>query len=623
MPFDDVIMSKAKILVVDDEAAVRKLVIAILDGRYDCKCADSAETALEMVDAERFDLVITDVSMGAMNGIDLIARIHEDSPDTVSIIISGNQAIESAIEAMRSGAFDFIQKPFNLDQVNMAVDRAVEHAKLLASKRIHESELEQLVEQRTADLHYLAFHDPLTGLANRRYFEDQLTHLMNRRSDESRVAVVLISLDRFKRIRDTLNESTSDSLIVEAAKHFESIMPKNAVLARVDGHEFAVMMTISDSIEVTELAETIIDSVERPFNIGDYDIFVTVSLGISQTNGHATDGNSLIKTAGSALSQAKKHTGNSFQFYSYEFHERDVKRLALENDLRHALERGEFEVYCQPKVDFEGSTVVGMEALIRWNHPIHGLVPPDSFIPIAEETGLIIPIGEWMMRAACAESKRLLDKGIPVNVAVNLSPGQFHQKGLARRIRDILAETGLSPTMLNIEVTESSIMNSPELAIEVLNELRLLGIKISLDDFGTGYSSLSHLKELPVDVLKIDKSFIKNVTDDPDDAALVLAIISLAHNLRLTVVAEGVETEEQLRFLRLLRCDEWQGYLFSKPVNIPAFEELVSRSGGSHFMTGIKGSEEHIALAVNSLPAGSNGLKASQTTMLGQSAMIS
>jgi EAL domain-containing protein (putative c-di-GMP-specific phosphodiesterase class I) len=291
---------------------------------------------------------------------------------------------------------------------------------------------------------------------------------------------------------------------------------------------------------------------------------------------HGADAAVLIKNAAVALSHAKKQGGGSHQMYSSGIHRNALKTLTLETELRHALEREEIELFYQPKIDMNASTVVGMEALARWNHRELGLVPPSDFIPLAEETGLIIPIGEWILRKACVETKAWEEKGFELNVAVNLSPRQLQQTRIAERIEAIVMESGLQPCRVDLEVTESSLMNSADAAKSILGGLREIGIRISLDDFVTGYSSLVYLKLLPIDVLKIDRSFVQDVTRDPDDAALVMAVITLAHNLRLKVVAEGVEAKEQLRLLHLLRCDEWQGYLASKPLPAAMFENYLN-----------------------------------------------
>ena len=564
----------SRILIVDDEPAIRNLLHSILSDDYACTTAESAEAALDQLDRETFDLVISDINMGGMSGIELVSRVVASSPDTVVMVISGNPLIDAPIEAIRSGAFDYIKKPFEIDKVAMAVDRAVKHGALLVSKRKHENHLEQLVAERTEKLKYLAYHDTLTGLANRAFFEENLTQGLSRAA--SRIAVLVVTLDRFKGIRDTLGHSLSGCLLTEAAARLGGLAARGATVARFEGDEFALSMSYTGPDDLTAFANDIFEAFRSPFIVGEYEIFVSVSIGISQSPDDGTDPQTLLRNAGAALSDARKQGGNNYQFYTADLHEKAVLRLALENDLRRGLERGEFELYYQSKIDIETKQVAGAEALVRWNHPTLGLVPPLDFVMVAEETGLIVPMGEWILRNACEQNKAWHDQGFKLNVAVNLSACQFQQRDLAAKINSIVSDTGFDPAFLNLEVTETSIMNSTELAVKILGDLRSTGIKISIDDFGTGHSSLGYLKHLPIDVLKIDKSFVNDVTRNQDDAALVTAVITLAHNLKLKVVAEGVETEDQLNFLKDLKCDEWQGYLFSKPVPVTAFERLLT-----------------------------------------------
>ena len=564
--------SRDRILIVDDESPVRNLLSSILGDRYDCFTAESAEEALSYLERDSFDLVISDINMGGMSGIELISKVVESLPDAVVMMISGNDNIESPIEAIRRGAFDYIRKPFDIDQVEIAVDRAISHAGLLASKRKHENNLEQLVEERTAKLEYLAYHDPLTDLPNRLFFEEQLTEVL--RAGKNTVGILYVSLDRFKDLRDTLGHSQGYQLLKEVGARLKASI-NGATVARFEGDEFAVLLLDKAESEVARFTDAIFEAFLHPFHIGGYEIFVSISGGISLSPNDGTEGWMLLKNAGAALSQARKVGGNHYQFYTADINDRALQRLELENGLRRALEREEFTLYYQPKIDTLTRTITGMEALIRWNHPERGLIPPFDFIPLAEETGLIVPMGEWILKTACKQTKIWHDEGYPLHVAVNLSLRQFQQKDLANEINEIVRQSGLDPAFLDIEVTESSIMNNAESAVDTLRRLQETGIKVSIDDFGTGYSSLGYLKQLPIDILKIDKSFVQDVTNNPDDAALVMTIITLAHNMRLKVVAEGVETEDQLRFLHLLKCDEWQGYLFSKPIPAEAFRELL------------------------------------------------
>jgi diguanylate cyclase (GGDEF)-like protein len=568
----------AHILIIDDEPGVRNILREALSAKHECTAVSSAEEALSILQLESFDLVISDINMGGMSGLEIIPRVHAYSPDTVVVMISGTQTIESAIEALRVGAFDYIMKPFDLQHVEAAVRRALDHHALLETKRHYENHLEDLVRQRTEELDYLAYHDALTSLPNRMLFEDRLIQALTpAQHNQQIIGMLFLCLDRFEKINDTLGYALGDRLIQEVAERLERCVSNRETVARFDGEEFALLLTqIGEAEDVVEVIYRINEALKLPFNLTDHELFITTSIGISLYPDDGEDAPTLLKNAAAALYQAREQGGDKYHFYTADMNAKALKRLELENSLRRAIEREEFEVYYQAKLDTHTRQVLGMEALVRWQHPGLGLVSPADFIPLAEDTGLIVPLGEWVLRRACCQSRLWQEAGFaPLSVAVNLSARQFQQEQLSAVVARILEETGIDPHLLELELTESSIMKNAEYAVRTLGELREMGVRISIDDFGTGYSSLGYLKRLPIDTLKIDQSFVRDVTFDADDAALVAAIITLAHNLRLRVVAEGVETEEQLRLLHLLRCDEFQGYLHSKPLPAEAFRQLV------------------------------------------------
>ena len=568
---------KPKILVVDDEPLVRDLIVQILEPEHVCQTAGSGEEALEIFRNNSFDLVMSDINMGGMTGIELIPRLLALSPDTVIVMLSGNQTIDSAIDAIRSGAFDYVKKPFDIDHVKVAVDRALQHHNLLREKRLYENHLEELVRERTEELNYLSYYDLLTKLPNRTLFEDRLSQAILLMQENQQIALLFVSLDGFKKVRDTLGHDSGNEILQDVAKRLLAEVSENTTVARFEGDEFGILLPqMGGTEEAAEIANRINNALKKPYQTGGSEVFITASIGISFYPDDGKNAQALLKNAAAALLTAQEGGGDLYYFYTTGMNSDALRRLALESNLRSALIRGEFEMYYQPKVDIITGKICGMEALIRWNQSHTEFISPAEFIPLAESTGLILPMGEWILSNSCSQGKKWHDEGFDLSLSVNLSVRQFQQPDLAERLCTIVQETGFDCKFLDLEITESAIMGDPEVAVRTLNELRQLGIKISLDDFGTGYSSLSYLKRLPIDILKIDKSFVDDVTNNSDDAALVEAIITLAHTLNLKVVAEGIETEGQLDFLRRLNCDEWQGYLFSRPVPAADFRHLLA-----------------------------------------------
>jgi diguanylate cyclase (GGDEF)-like protein len=589
--------NRFRILIADDEAPVRSLLRNLLAEDYECAEAASAEEALALVRAEKFDLVLSDILMSGISGLEMIPQVRQLSPDTVVVMISGGQNIESAIGALRAGAFDYITKPFDLQHVELAVRRAIEHCALLRAKRRHDEDLEKLVEARTSQLakanaslrqeiiarrhaeeqaNYLAYFDPVTDLPNQKLFKARLTHTVLSAQQEGRkVAAVFLSVDRFKKINDTLGHAAGEQLLRAIAKRLNSRVGEDGALARFEGDEFSLLLTrVAAAEEAVRTAEDIQRILQPPFNVGGQEIYLTTSIGISLYPDDGLDGETLLQNAGAALFDAKRRGGNGYQFYTPEINTTALNHLTLECDLRQAMERGELFLHYQPQVAALSGQIVGMEALVRWQHPERGMVSPADFIQLAEDNGLIVPLGEWVLRTACMQNKRWQAEGYdPLRVAVNISARQFEQPGFIETVARSLEETGLNPSCLELELTESSVMKNPELAHETLSRLRGMGIEISIDDFGTGYSSLSYLNRLPLSKLKIDQSFVRGVITHQSDAAIVRAVITLARSLELKVIAEGVETEDQLALLNLLGCNEMQGYLFSKPIAPEVFEQ--------------------------------------------------
>lgn len=571
-------IEKPAILIIDDDEQIRALLRDLLSPNHHCTTVGSAEEALAILNSINFNLVISDINMGGISGLDLVPRVLERTPDTVVVMISGQQTIDFAIEAMRAGAFDYITKPLDLRHVETAVNRALAHHHLLTQKRLYENHLEELIKERTAEIEHLAYHDGLTDLPNRVLFEDRCAQaLAIAQRNQNLVAVMLVSIDRFKKVTESLGHAAGDVVLTKTAARLQRCVTNGDTVARFEGDEFALLLTnVNETADLAEIARAVGDAFKTPFRLGGQEVYVSTSIGISLFPSNGEDTSTILRNAVAALYRAKTQGGNNYQFYAADMNALAVKRLELETSLRRAIENKEFIVYYQPVLDLVSGAVVGSEALIRWQHPDLGLLLPGRFIGLAEDTGLILDIGEFVMRDACARTRAWQDRGFGrLRIAVNISARHFQEKNFSERLVEILTETRLDPTCLELELTETSIMENTDAAVRVLGQIRKLGVRVAIDDFGTGYSSLSYLKRLPIDTLKLDRSFVKGATTDPDDAALVMAIVTLAHNLRLRVIAEGVETKDQVAFLRLLRCDEAQGYLFGKPMPPEVFESSM------------------------------------------------
>jgi diguanylate cyclase (GGDEF)-like protein/PAS domain S-box-containing protein len=433
--------------------------------------------------------------------------------------------------------------------------------------------------QAEATIRHRAYHDDLTGLPNRLLFHDRFAQALGHaRRHKQTLALLFLDLDRFKTINDTLGHAVGDQLLKHVAQRLTTLTRAGDTCARMSGDEFTLLISsIRQVDDASTVAEHVLNAIRQPFRIEGHELHVSVSVGISIYPFDGEDTETLMKHADVALYRAKETGRNTYEVYSPALNEAALERLTLGTSLRHAVDREEFLLEYQPQVDVVSGKVVGSEVLVRWVRPDGTVLPPAQFVPVAEDTGLIVRIGDWVLQKACAQAQAWRAAGLPpVQLAVNLSAQQFQRPNLVADVGRILDETGLDPRALELELTESAIMLNPEMAVSTLRRLRSMGVGIAVDDFGTGYSSLSYLRKLPISALKIDRSFVRDCLHNPDDAAIVTAVLSMARSLRLKVVAEGVETAEQMAFLRERGCHEMQGYFFGTPRNAAAFADLVT-----------------------------------------------
>lgn len=446
------------------------------------------------------------------------------------------------------------------------------------SAEIEREKSEHQLRENEGHLEYLAYHDALTELPNRQLFRDRLQHAISMaRMAKSQVAVLFLDLDRFKKINDSLGHEFGDQLLCEVAQRLTTCVRDMDTVARISGDEFGIVLDQISSVEnVILVAEEIRRALDKVIEVDDYKLFLTASIGVSMYPQDGTTVVSLLKGADAAMHQAKQLGRDNYRFYTSGVNERANELLRLEGALRQAVEQNRLVVHYQPQVELETGRIFGVEALVRWLHPEQGMISPADFIPLAEETGLIVSIGEWVLRSACTQCQQWQDRGFePIRISVNMSARQFNQKNVVSMVEEVLTQTGLDPHCLDLEITESVLMDDVNRAIETMTQLHELGVQLSIDDFGTGYSSLAYLKRFPIDTLKIDKSFVSDVVTDSNDAAIATTIIDLARNMNLNVIAEGIEDESQRHFLYSHGCRYGQGYLFSKPKTLQEIEAYL------------------------------------------------
>jgi diguanylate cyclase (GGDEF)-like protein len=558
-----------EVLLIEDNPGDARLIVEMIaedpGTPFRLHTADRLSLGLEHLSAGGTGLVLLDLSLPDSFGLETFAKVYAHSPTVPIIVLTGNDDRMLALSAVKGGAQDYL--------VKSRLDREL----LLRS-------MQYSIERKRyqVQLEHQANYDALTGLPNRNLLHDRLRQAVYAQRNPRHIAVVFMDLDHFKFVNDSLGHSTGDKLLKAMGERLRAVLREGDTVGRVGGDEFVLILNDQSNEEVIFRAmQRIAAKVSEPITIEGKELYVTCSAGISLYPQNGPDVDTLLKHADAAMYRAKEHGRNNFQFYTSEMNERVNERLSLESALRHALERREFLLHYQQKVDLRSGAIIGAEALVRWKHPEWALVRPVRFISLAEETGLIVPLGEWVLGEACRQTRAWLDQGLqPGVVSVNLSARQFRQEGLVRTVSRVLEETRLDPSQLEMELTESMVMHNVEAAIATLQGLKSLGVALSMDDFGTGYSSLSYLKQLPVDTLKIDRSFVRDIGagEDPDEGVIAQAIISLGHSLRLKVIAEGVETDAQVRFLKRHGCDEVQGFLYGEPVAPDEYAQLLEKA---------------------------------------------
>jgi diguanylate cyclase (GGDEF)-like protein len=606
---------KGRILVVDDRIENLELLSSILTkAGYEVRRAINGSTALMGVQSASPDMILLDINMPDMNGYEVCRKLKQDPKykEIPVIFISALDDGLDKVKAFSAGGIDYISKPFEMMEVLSRVENHLQIRAVRLKLKHLNAELEQKVTERTAELtaakqaleqenverqtaqamlEHMAWHDPLTDLPNRAWLMVQLKLLFEKAQQETtyQFAVLFLDCDRFKVVNDSLGHMVGDRLLSQVAQRIKTCLPKNAKVARFGGDEFIILLeAIHHLDEAKILAERIQEELVAPLYIEPHEMYLSASIGIVMGNHEAKHPEDLVRNADIAMYRAKTLGKARYYVFNQALYDDAQKRLQLETDLRRALERQEFFLEYQPIISLKTNKIEGFEALVRWRHPTKGLIMPNDFIPVAEETGLIVPLGRWVLEKACRQfhswntelektSVSELSKDyIPFKMSVNLSVKQFSQPGLIEAIDQIFRDTEFNGTNLNLEITESALMDDPHSAGLLLNELRDRHIQIAIDDFGTGYSSLSYLHQFSVDTLKIDRSFINRLGSKGDGLRIVEAMVLMAQNLDIKVVAEGVESSEQALQLQQLGCDYAQGYLFSKPLDSQLAIQLLS-----------------------------------------------
>lgn len=546
---------KAVVLIVDDDPAIRLVIRhAMQQNGYHVIEASNGLEAVQFSIRQIPDLILMDAVMPEMDGFRATQEIRkiEACDDTPILMATSLDDDESIARAFNVGACDYITKPFNWSVLKHRVRRMLQAAN--AQRRIQ----------------HLAYHDALTGLPNRMLFMDRIDQAISRaQREEGQFALLFIDIDHFKVINDSMGHDAGDQLLNLISGRLRDVLRKSDTVARLGGDEFTVIIEyLQHPDDVIQITKNILSTLDFPAEINGKEVYVGGSIGIAMYPQDGENFGVLLKNADTAMYKAKELGRNTFQFYASEMSHKAMQRLELENQIRTALKEDQFEVYYQPKVDLLDNKCIGVEALVRWNHPQRGFISPDDFVPLAEEIGLITQLDEWVMKTACLQFMQWKQQGYPLqNLSVNISSRHFKEGNLIEYCTTLLEMTGIAAECLEIELTESALVDNYSNAKYILDKLHTMGLRIALDDFGTGYASMAYLKEFPFDTVKIDRSFIRDIPQDYEDAAIVTAMIQLSQALKLNIVAEGIETDQQRHFLYDNACGYGQGYLWSRPVS--------------------------------------------------------
>ena len=585
------------ILIVDDKVENLDFLAQMLrKHHYKVRLATNAKIALKSAKVAPPNLVLLDINMPGMNGYELcrLLKQEEKTQDIPIIFLSASGQTFNKVEAFAAGGVDYITKPFDISEVIIRIENQLKLRSAQAEVIKLNSSLEQKIQERTAQLQAeiekreraqakllrMALHDFLTDLPNRSWFLQKLKQELDKTQQQQnyQFAVICFDCDNFKVINDSLGHSVGDSLLKAIPARLESCLPQGSFLARLGGDEFIILLPQIDNLTTVILAtQKIQQEITAPFSVSKREIFLNFSIGIVLGTAEYDHPEKLLRNADLAMYQAKALGKGQYQIYNQQMHQRAVERLQLEIDLRKALKHNEFTLHYQPIICLKTGHIIGFESLVRWQHPQQGMISPCKFIPVAEETGLIIPLGIWVLKEACKQIKTWQEKYnsfVSLTVNINVAVQQFSYSSLIEEIDKILEETQLPSSCLKLEITESAIMENSDSAHAILQQLRDRDIKICIDDFGTGYSSLSYLHQFPVDNLKIDRSFVSRIKNVDEPNKVIDAIVNLAHHLDISVTAEGIETEAQLDYLRKANCEYGQGYHFFKPLNAEAVEAM-------------------------------------------------